>query len=170
MREDSFDFIDNSSLRKNIIDSIDYVSALYLQSESIDKKHHQELYRTIIFYNASIVEALLLFVCTKKAIDILQEKYTNAYKLPEEFQNKNREICITLKKKIKKNPAEISFSDLINSTEIILGKLLTKKILLLKDLRNTIHLSKNRTPIKQSSVLTSSDIVLNLIKKIQKEI
>lgn len=170
MEENSFDFIDNQNLKDNIIDSISYVSTLWIQAESIEKRHHQELYRTIIFYNASIVEALLLFFCTKKSISITQDKYTEPHKLPNGFQKSGGEIYVAMKKKVKKSYAEISFVDLLCSTEVFLGKSLFKKITELKDLRNTVHLAKSRTLITQQVVKDSSDTVFKLVKKIQKEL
>ncbi len=170
MSEDSFDFIDYQNLRNNIIDSINYIATLWIQAESIEKAHHQELYRTIIFYNASIVEALLLFFCTKKSILITQDKYTEPYKLPDGFQKTGGETYIAIKKKVKKTYAEISFADLLGATEDFLGKALFKKITDLKDLRNTVHLAKSRTLIKQEVVKGSSDTVFKLVKKIQKEV
>lgn len=170
MEEDSFDFIDNQNLKDNIIDSISYVATLWIQAESIEKRHHQELYRTIIFYNASIVEALLLFLCTKKSILITQDKYTEPHKLPDSFQKAGGETYIAIKKKVKKTYAEISFADTLGVAESFLGKSLFKKITDLKDLRNTVHLAKSRTLIKQEVVKDSSDTVFKLVKKIQKEI
>lgn len=170
MAEEGFDFIDDNNLRANIISSINYTAILWLQAESIDGSHHQELYRTIIFYNASVVEALLLFLCNKKSVNFYQDKYTEPHKLPEIFQNASDGIYVAVRKKIKKGPSEITFADLITNTEEILGKALSKKISELKDLRNTVHLAKNRTLIKQKIVKDSSDTIFKLVKKIQKEI
>ena len=86
MPEESFDFIGDNNLRKNIIASINYTAILWLQAENISKDHHQELYRTIIFYNASVVEALLLFLCQKKSVIFSQDKYTEPHKLPGYFR------------------------------------------------------------------------------------
>ncbi len=170
MSEDGFDFIDNQNLRNNIIDSINYIATLWIQAGTIEKAHHQELYRTIIFYNVSIIEALLLFLCTKKSISITQDKYTEPHRLPDIFQKTGGETYIAVKKRVRKTYADISFADTLSTTEDLLGKSLFKKIADLKDLRNTVHLAKSRTLIKRKVVKDSSDTVFKLVRKVQKEL
>ena len=75
MEEDTFDFITPAAFRRNIIESVEFTAWLWVTAQGIESKYVDDINRTIILYNCSIIEALLLFRAKKKKIkffDVVQ--------------------------------------------------------------------------------------------------
>ena len=64
----AFSFITPRQLRMNIIESVDFAGYLWVLAQKIEKDYSDEIVRTIILYNISIIEALLLFRAKKEKI------------------------------------------------------------------------------------------------------
>lgn len=146
-------FISNSSVRKNIIDSIETVSFLYLVEK--DKKYSgalgKEIRRIIILYSASIAEALLLYLYKTKNFSLTKTVYSDVSPLPDQFQlDKKARIVIAKQVKSEKNDRELMLDSLLNffTDKKIIPSALVKKIEYAKNIRNTFHLSKSRSGIK----------------------
>lgn len=165
MDKESFDFISDQNVRSNIIDSIDFSSALQLISEKIPQENREESYRTIILYAASIIEALLLYYLSEKNLFLSEDKFIHISILPNQFQNDLGEIVVAIRKTVKRNDAD--FSKVIDFLEKMLGKNLAKNIHKIRETRNTFHLLKTRTKIQEKDVEHANATLLKLVKKIQ---
>ncbi len=168
MEIDGFNFITDIALQKNIIDSIDFSSALWLLVENMPERNRQELYRTIILYTASAIEALLNYYISQKRIIFEEEKCVQAFSLPPLFQNKDNQVVLAIKKKeIRENP---DFAKMTDRLKDFLGKTLTKDINYVREIRNTYHLLKLRKSITEKDIQKANKTLLSLVKKIQKDL
>ena len=165
MDKDSFDFISDEKVKDNIINSIDFSSALWLLSEKIPEANREESYRTIILYTASIIEALLLYYLSRKNLFLEEEKFIHTARLGSHFQNNLGETVVAIRKMEKRLAPD--FSKIIDYLEKTLGKNLSKNIHKIRETRNTFHLLKTRTKIKEQDVKHANETLLKLIKKIQ---
>ncbi|PIX57185.1 MAG: hypothetical protein CO060_03120 [Candidatus Yonathbacteria bacterium CG_4_9_14_0_2_um_filter_43_16] len=170
----NFDFVQDLSLRKNLVDSIKFLSFLWALRDS-KNENSQEIDRTIMLYSASIIEALLLDFCKRKTIQFPEEKYAHEQTISKSFpahiddeKFTNGRIILAIKSEKKKPDNVITFENLLEKLGEFLGKRLTRDIYALKDTRNTLHLSKSRKIIEIKETEKSMNNVLKVIQKVSK--
>lgn len=170
----NFDFVQDLGLRKNLVDSIKFLSFLWLLRDS-KNENGQEIDRTIMLYSASIIEALLLDYCKRKKIQFTEEKYTHDQVLSKNFPTcldskkfMNGKIVLAIKSEKIKSDNAITFENLLEKLSGFLGKRLAKEVYALKDTRNTLHLSKSRKTIELKEAEKSMNNVLKVIEKVSK--
>lgn len=164
-----FDFVTPKALRKNIVESVKFANWLWTLAQEVDQEYKDEMVRTIILYNISITEALLLFRAKQQKIQFYDEVYLNSNTLPKIFQHTDQELIIAYRDKKKRDESRVWFNELIRENKIFLGKSLNKQISDLQSTRNTFHLSRARSVLSITKAEESFDIVLKLINKLQKE-
>lgn len=164
-----FDFVTPKALRKNIVESVKFVNRLWVLAQEVGQEYEDEMVRTIILYNISIVEALLLFRTKKQKMKFYDEVYLNTNLLPKSFQHTDQELVVAYRDKKKRDESRIWLNELIRENKIFLGKSLNKQISDLQSTRNTFHLSRIRSVLSLTKAEESFDIVLKLITKLQKE-
>ncbi len=128
MAGNDFDFISPVAFRKNIIESVEFTSWLWVTAQSIESKYVDDINRTIILYNISIIEALLLFRAKKRKIKFLVQEYKNPYKLPAEFSKANKIVVLAFRESTPKSDSQIWLSDLLKEKRNFLGKKLYEQI------------------------------------------
>ena len=165
MDKDGFDFISDQKVKDNIIQSIEFSSVLWLLNEKIPEAHREESFRTIILYTASIIEALLLYYLSAKKLSLEEEKFIYTARLGNNFQNNLGEVVVAIRK-MEKRPIP-DFSKTIDFLEKILGKNLSKSMHKIRETKNTFHLLKSRTKIKESDVKYANETLLKLVNKIK---
>ena len=167
----AFDFVTPKTFRTNIIESVGFVAYLWVLAQQIEEKYRDEMARTVILYNISIVEALLLFWAKKHKIKFLEDKYTEKYVLPKNLQGiPDKELLVAHCCKIEKPDARIWLHDLVSEGKQLLGSDLHSEIIDLQDIRNTFHLSKTRRTLSLDRAEDSFDVVLEVVNKIKKDI
>lgn len=174
MQQANFDFVKNVELRKNIIDSIPFLSYLWLLASANKEGNTQEMFRTFILYNASIIEALLLDYCQTHGIIFTKVEYSNDCELSASYQlhidgNKYQKgkIVISTRHEIEKRGRDITFVDMIEKLKGFLDKELVNDIRELNDIRNTFHLSKERKKaITKKDAEKASTTLLELSQKL----
>lgn len=176
---DDFNFVKDNKLKRNLIDSVKFISFLWLLAQKNKRKGvSEEIYRAIILYSASIVEALLLNYCKRKNMKFFEIKYSKDHSLPSVYQTvldiskyQEGKVVLAVKHKVvKKDNGAITFSDLLDELETFLGKHLVVTINEVKDIRNTLHLHKTRNKklgIKDTEKATK--VVLEVVEKLSKE-
>lgn len=168
MKDDSFDFIKDATLRRKILNAIDFSSTLWLLVEKMPEKNREELYRTMMLYAASVIEAILNYYISQAGIIFEEEKYTNPYILPNVFQNSKDQVVLAIKKKTQR--VEPDFVKMIERSEAFLGKTLSRRIDHIRETRNTYHLLKVRKKITEQDVKKANEVLLLLVKKVQKNL
>ena len=173
---DDFDFVKDNKLKANLIDSVKFLSFLWALRS---KKHEvsEEVYRTIILYSASIVEALLLNYCKRKELKFFEVKYSKPHSFPKIYQSvldintyQNGEVVLAVKHRVeKKDNGSITFTDLLEELETFLGQRLIKKIKEVKNIRNTLHLSKSRDKLRKQDTEKATKVLLEVVDKLSKE-
>lgn len=68
MDADAFNFVTPKAFRTNIVESVEFVAWLWVLAKETEEKYQDEMVRTVILYNMSIVEALLLFWAKKQKV------------------------------------------------------------------------------------------------------
>lgn len=68
MDADAFNFVTPKAFRTNIVESVEFVGWLWVLAQKTEEKYQDEMVRTVILYNMSIVEALLLFWAKKQKV------------------------------------------------------------------------------------------------------
>lgn len=169
-----FYFVKDLGLRKNLIDSIKFLSFLWLLRDS-KNENSQEIDRTIMLYSASIIEALLLDYCKRKEIQFTEEKYAYEQVVSKSFpahvdsqKFTNGKIVLAIKSEKIKLDNAISFENLLEKLSTFLGKRLTENVYAMKDTRNTLHLSKSRKTIEIKETEKSMNNVLKIIQKVSR--
>lgn len=169
MDSEAFDFITPKQLRNNIIDSFEFVARFWLLALKIEPRYEDEMSRTIILYNISIIEALLLFSAKKRKIKFLELTYKIPTALPEQFQNSKEVLVLAYQSKTEKKENRVWLQDLIKEHKSFLGDSLHSDITDLQSIRNTFHLSANRSVLTLKRAEKSFDTVLKLFTKLQQE-
>lgn len=169
MGSENFNFITPKSFRQNIVESVNFVAKLWIIGEEIEARYQDEVARTIILYNTSIVEALLLFRAKKKRLKFFKTEYKTPTLLATVFQNKDSNVVLAFQFKTPKGESEIWLNDLIKEQKDFLGKLYDT-VRDLQIMRNTIHLSIERNGVDFSTVEKSYDIVVKLAEKIKNDL
>lgn len=166
MNGDDFSFITPKALQTNIVESVEFAGFLWIVAQEIDGKYQDEMVRTIILYNIAIIEALLLFRVKKENISIFDFEFKNIHILPKVYRIDDNEIIVA--KKLLKKKKLFWLYELIREQESFLGKKLSIEIKELQDIRNTFHLSKERSELSLKKAGSSFDAVLKVVKKLQK--
>jgi len=171
MDADAFSFVTPKAFRTNIVESVEFVAWLWVLAQKIEEKYRDESVRTVILYNMSIVEALLLFWAKKKKKKFFEDKYTDKHILPTELQGvTNKELLVAHFSKMEKDDTRIWFHDLIAEGKQLLGKDLHDRVVDLQDIRNTFHLSKTRRALSLKKSEESFDVVLEVVNKIKRDL
>ena len=168
MNGDDFSFITPKTLQVSIIESVEFATFLWILAQKIDSKYQDEMVRTIILYNIAITEALLLFRVKRENISFFDYEFKNICALPKAYQIDETEVVVAKRMLKKKNDKLIWLHELIKEQEVFLGKRLSKEIKELQDIRNTFHLSKQRSELSLKKAENSFGTVLKLVKKLQK--
>lgn len=142
-------FISQKSLRSDIEDALSFAG--WLISKKTKKEiHKRELYRVVVLYVASVVEALCSYLLDENVLKIEETKYKSptTIKLPDDIsvpQGKILAVVWCNKKEIC--PPEVSFKDAINKlmSSSILSEKFSKKLHALREKRNSQHLYKRAT-------------------------
>jgi len=145
------EFIKDKELRATIENSIEYIYALFEQSNNSEQKelYREETYRVIILYVISAIEAVCLYLYKERGekMECLEYKFVKT--LPREFSHNKKSgslVVVAVQEKIEKKEHQIGLYDLIiffRNKGLILEKT-ANDILELNDVRNTFHLSKPR--------------------------
>ena len=171
MDADAFNFVTPKAFRTNIVESVEFVGWLWVLAQKTEEKYQDEMVRTVILYNMSIVEALLLFWAKKQKKKFFEDKYTDKHILPNELQGVNgKELLIAHFSRVEKNDTRVWFHDLIAEGKQLLGKGLHTRVVDLQDIRNTFHLSKSRRVLSFKKAEGSFDVVLEVVNKIKKDL
>lgn len=171
MDGNAFDFITPIAFRKNIIESVEFTAWLWVTAQGIELKYIDDINRTIILYNISIIEALLFFRVKKKKIKFLVQEYKHPHQLPAEFGKSNKIVVLAFRESTPKPDAQIWLSDLLKEQKDFLGKKLYEQIKELQDVRNTLHLSKKRSErLTLAKSQESFDSLLAVVTKIKNDI
>jgi len=163
----NFSFITDTSVRNKIKDSLEVATLLYLQERSgkffigVSK----EIRRIIILYEASIIEAVLLFLFKKRNFSLPKVEYKNPNKLANIYQiDKKFDVVIAQQIQTKKSDNELMLDVLVNffRRQKVISSNLSQKIRNTKNVRNTFHLTKSRKGIHCGSIAVrnSADAVL----------
>jgi len=145
------DFIKNEDLRNTLENSIEFIYVLHQRSkdEGQNKLYQEEIYRIIILYVASVIEAVLLYFYKTRGEKIEYLEYKFVQPLPKEYRHRGKAaspVVIAVQEKIERQEYQIGLHDLVIFFKF--KKLIQEKtandILELNDLRNTFHLSKPR--------------------------
>ena len=147
---DELTFIEDSSLRKTLENSIEYIYALYERSKETEQSSvfQEETCRVIILYVVSAIEAVLLYFYKVRGEKIEYPEYRFVHNLPKEFQylGKAGRVVVAVQEKVQKRDHQIGLHDLVTFFKD--GQLIQAEtaadILQLNDVRNTFHLSKPR--------------------------
>lgn len=171
MDADAFNFVTPKTFRKNIVESVEFVVWLWVLAQKTEEKYQDEMVRTVILYNISIVEALLLFWAKKQKKKFFEDKYTDKHILPIKFQSAtDKELLVAHFSKVEKSDARVWLHDLIAEGKQLLGKDLHGRVTDLQDIRNTFHLSKTRRVLSLQKAESSFDVVLEVVNKIKKDL
>jgi len=171
MDGNDFSFITPAPFRKNIIESVEFTAWLWVAAKGIEKRFVDDINRTIILYNISIIEALLLFRVRKLKIKFMTQEYKKAHELPIQFRKANQSVVVAFRENITKADSQIWLNDLLREQQNFLGDKLHQQIKTLQDARNTLHLSKKRSErftLQKSQA--SFDALLAVVTKMKKEI
>jgi hypothetical protein len=145
------DFIKDEDLRKTLEDSIDFVYNFYERSKSNGQKklYQEEVYRIIILYVVSVIEAVLFYFYKARDEKIEYPEYKFVQTLPPEFGHAHKPglpLVIAVQGKAEKQDYDIGLHGLVNFFKA--KKLIQEKtaddILELNDMRNTFHFNKPR--------------------------
>jgi len=149
-----FDFIKDSDLRKKIEGAVEYIYASYEESKKKDKSelYQTETFRVIILYTISIIEAVLFDIYHQQGKRLVKEEYKETTSLPEEYIHtkvENGRVAIVVVKKVEKSEIEIGFQELVKflEKEKVLHKETAIRMLKANNVRNTLHLRKERAPV-----------------------
>lgn len=145
------DFIKDKELRKTLEDSIEYIYALYEQSNDDEQKelYREETRRVIILYVISAIEAVLLYFYKERGEKIEYLEYKFVQILPPEYGHSGKTgslVAVAVQEKLEKKEYQIGLHDLVvffKAKKLIQEKTATD-ILELNDVRNTFHFSKLR--------------------------
>jgi len=171
MDADAFSFVTPKAFRTNIIESVKFVAWLWVLAQKIEDEYQDETVRTVILYNMSIVEALLLFWTKKKKKKFFEDKYTNKHTLPTELQGTGgKELLVAHFSRVEKEDTRVWFHDLIAECKQFLGKDLHDRVIDLQGIRNTFHLSKTRRALSLKKAGVSFDVVLEVVNKIKRDL
>ncbi len=171
MDVDAFSFVTPKAFRANIIESVEFAAWLWVLAQEIEDTYQDEMVRTVILYNMSVVEALLLSWAKRKKKKFFEDKYTDKHTLPAELQGiSGKELLIAHFSKIEKGDTRIWFHDLIAEGKAMLGKDLHDRAVDLQDVRNTFHLSKVRRGLSLKKAEDSFDVVLQVVNKIKNDL
>jgi hypothetical protein len=148
---DTLQFIADDSVRDKIRDAIDYSLMLREQSKNLSygELFQEETNRVIVLYIASTIEAILLYIYSKRTEKMTATEYKHVSLLPSEYVHtgKGGNVVVAVATLRDRKEFEIGLKELIvhfNSLGIV-KKETYDNILELNDLRNTHHLSKSRT-------------------------
>lgn len=172
-------FISDLSLRKKIENAIETMAFLYLIERNERAKEEKpspgflkEIYRMIILYSASVIEAVLLYLYKKKSFSLTKPVYKNVHTLPSEYQlEPDSKLVFARQKQEQKDVKELMLDILLKTAyeKKVIKKTLSTKIEKLKNVRNTFHLSKSRKGIQCSRQLVNESFktVLETVTAVQ---
>ncbi len=162
-----FDFIKDSDLRKKIEDSVEYIYAAYEESKKKDKSElfRTETFRVIVLYTVSIIEAVLFDIYHQQDKRLIKEEYKETISLPKEYIHtkiENGTIAVVVIKKTEKDEIEIGFQELVKflEKEKVLQKETVTRMLEINNVRNTLHLRKERV---QTCTVKEAESALELL-------
>lgn len=170
MDASTFSFVTPKALRNNIVESVEFAAYLWVLTQTVENKFKDEAVRTVILYNISIIEALLLFWAKKQKIKFYDEKYHHATSLAREFQRTDQDLVVAYRSKREREESRIWLHDLIVKGQQFLGKELRNEVASLQDIRNTFHLSRVRRALSLKKAAGSFDVVLQVVNKVEKEV
>jgi len=171
MDADAFSFVTPKAFRANVIESVKFVAWLWVLAQKIEDEYQDETVRTVILYNMSIVEALLLFWTKKKKKKFFEDKYTDKYTLPIKLQGTSgKELLVAHFSRVEKDDTRVWFHDLIAECKQFMGKDLHDRVIDLQGIRNTFHLSKTRRALSLKKAEGSFDAVLEVVNKIKRDL
>lgn len=172
------DFIKDEDLRNTLDNSIEFIYVLHKRSkdEGQNKLYQEEIYRIIILYVVSVIEAVLLYFYKVRGEKIEYTEYKCVQTLPPEFENSKKRglpVVVAVQEKTEKQECQIGLHDLV--TFFKAKKLIQEKtandILELNDLRNTFHLSKPRAKsCDLKRVETALQLLVHTIKRAPKSL
>jgi len=145
------DFITDSALRQRIKDSVEYIYTTLELSKDATKKElfRAETYRVIVLYIASVIEAILFYLYSRRGIYLQKEEYKKVHLVGNGYVNtevSSGKVIIATVKTVDKKESEIGFKELVIFLEAqkILKKETSKQMLSLYNMRNTFHLRKEQ--------------------------
>ena len=148
---DDLDFIKDKELRKTLEDSIEYIYALFEQSNDDEQKelYREETRRVIILYVISAIEAVLFYFYKERGEKIEYPEYKFIQSLPPEFTHSGKAglpVVVAVQEKLEKPEHQIGLHELVKffKTKKLIQEKTATDILELNDVRNTFHFSKPR--------------------------
>lgn len=145
------DFISDASLRKTVIDTIEYMVALLATTEQdwASERYVDETHRIVVLYVASAMEAIFLYCFKIKGYEIPYFDYKYVQNLPPEYIYANQQgiVVVALQKKLSKSDHQLGLHTLVNfyKDKKSIKAETAEQILEINTIRNTVHLTKPRT-------------------------
>ncbi len=148
-------FIRDITLRGILEDAIEYISALYKRSKSIDENalYQQETYRVIILYVISAIEAILFYFYKTRKESMTYTDYKFVSPLLPEYRHSERTdapVVVAVQLKVEKDDHQIGLHDLVQffKEKGLVRKETAEDILEMNEVRNTFHFNKPRSQEK----------------------
>jgi hypothetical protein len=144
--EARFYFIDDETLRRNLGDTLEYVTELTAISETYSSVVKTGFFKTVIVCTASIIEAILHFYLKKRISRTIYKndwKYTDIKTFKVISTTPKKEIIMGYREKEVLNLEELIFNDLVktlHSENLWQPVGLENKVDDLRKKRNKIHL------------------------------
>lgn len=145
-------FIKNIQLRERVENAIEYVYALSERSKREDQngRYQEETHRVIILYVVSTIEAILLYLYKERGEAITSVEYKFVQPLPAEYKHSTRStspVVIAVQEYVAKKEHQIGLHDLVSffKEKELMQETTAESILEINDVRNTFHLSKERS-------------------------
>lgn len=166
-------FIQSKTLRKTIIDSIEYILFIFRETnkKNITPIYKEETYRVIVLYSVAIIEAILLHILEIRGDEITTLVYKNPSKISEKIKHQDYpygNVVTAIQCKEKKLNQQIGVRDLV--TFMKKNKFMSDEtahdIIELNNIRNTFHLNKKRAKINLE--VQKVELSLSLLHKIIK--
>lgn len=166
-------FIRDVALRGKIVKSIGTISELYLvQKNPSYSGLAPEIRRIIVLYCASVIEAVLLHLYKQQGAIITKIAYKDVQTLSSRYQlDPNAKFVIASQVTVQKDERELMLDVLLKKfvDDGIISDDLKKKIDKVKDIRNTLHLSKSRSGLRigESSIQSATEAVYEILIIVQ---
>ncbi|MEI6296401.1 MAG: hypothetical protein WCO84_01985 [bacterium] len=169
------EFIKDDGLRKILEDSMEFIFVLYTKQakeNEQNKLYQEEVYRVIILYVISIIEAVLLYFFKERGEKIEYFEYKYPSQLLPGYRHKEKldfPVVIAVQEIAEKKEHQIGLKELIvffRDKKLIQEKL-AEEILEINDVRNTFHFSKPRDKsCDLKRVENAVGLLLNILEQI----
>ncbi len=162
------DFISETTLRKRIEDSIEYIYVIFedAKKKTQNPLFQEETYRVIILYVVSIIEVILLYLYKARKDELTLLEYKYVVSLPEKYRYRDKDkapLVIAVQETVVRADHQIGIFELVNfyKEKKLIKKETAEAILDLNSLRNTFHLGKPREELVCD--LKRVELALNLL-------